>query len=123
MSVSSTSARTGVVQSLSTNPGATDGTISKSDYDNFLTMGGGAAPANVKADRIAAPSFLGTPRKASVVFSAAYPDNDYAVLITGADARTFTIESKTAAGFTINTNANTAMTGEVLWLTTPLGGA
>lgn len=116
-------AKSGVVQSLSSSSTAGEGTISRDDYDNFLTMGGGAAPANVKADRILAGNFAGTPKKANVVFSAPYPDNDYAVLISAADERTFTIESKTAAGFTVNSNADAAIAGEVLWLTTPLGGA
>lgn len=70
---------------------------------------------NVKSGIIAAGSFTGTPRKAAVTFSSAYLDASYAIAVTGVDARSWTYESKTASGFTINSNAAKALTGEVSW--------
>jgi len=69
----------------------------------------------IKAGIILAVTFTGTPRKAAVTFTTAYVDAEYAINITGIDARSWTYETKSAAGFTINTNANKALTGEVSW--------
>lgn len=68
-----------------------------------------------KAGNVAAGSFSGTPKKATVTFSTAFPSSSYAINISGIDARSWTYESKTAAGFIINANAATALTGEVSW--------
>jgi hypothetical protein len=65
--------------------------------------------------------FTGTPKKTSVVFVTPFPDNSYGVVVTGEDARAWTIESKSATGFTINANADTALTGEVFWQATVVG--
>ena len=119
MSVLARSRITGVVQSLS-DSGVDEGTISRADYDSFLTMGGGGS-ANLKSAVVAGASFAGSPKKYSVVFTTAYPDDQYSILITGADSRSFTFESKTANGFVINTNAGTAIAGDVVWFTSPLG--
>lgn len=118
MSVSARSRITGVVQSLS-DSGVDEGTISRADYDAFLTMGGGGS--NLKSAVVAGASFSGNPKKFSVVFLTPYPDDQYAILLDGADSRSFTFESKTANGFTINTNAGTAISGDVVWFTSPLG--
>lgn len=83
---------------------------------------GPAGPSFVqKSGIVPALSFAGSPKKFSIVFSAAYADDLFAVSVDGVDARDFTYESKTAAGFTINTNANTAPTNEVSWVTIPAG--
>lgn len=69
-----------------------------------------------KAGRVASGTFAGSPKKATVTFTTAFPSANYAVTITGADARVFTIESKVAGSFVINANANTALTGDVNWV-------
>ena len=68
-----------------------------------------------KAGAVSSGSFLGTPRKATVTFGTAYPTANYSVVLTGSDARVFTVESKTTSGFTINANAVEALTGDVYW--------
>lgn len=60
--------------------------------------------------------FTGNPKKTIVTFSTAFSDNNYSISITGEDARTWSIESKTASGFTINANANTGLTGNVYYI-------
>lgn len=68
-----------------------------------------------KAGTIAALTFTGTPKKATVTFTTPYANTNYAVTVTGSDGRTWTIESKLATGFTINANANAALSGPVFW--------
>lgn len=70
-----------------------------------------------KAGIIAAGSFSGNPKKATVTFASAYPSATYSIAITGADGRSWVFESVTAAGFVINSQANTALTGNVHWAT------
>jgi hypothetical protein len=75
----------------------------------------------VKGGVVTSGSFSGNPKKATVTFSSAFADATYTIGITGADARTWSYESKTASGFTINSNANAALTGEVSWQATASG--
>lgn len=72
---------------------------------------------------VAAGTFTGNPKKATVTFSSALPSATYGVKITGGDARQWTYESRTTAGFTINANANTALTNDVSWEATITGEA
>lgn len=76
---------------------------------------------STKTGIIAAGGFTGSPRKSVVVFAEPYLDSDYTISVTGADARTWTYESKTEEGFTLNANAATALTGEVSWTTMVTG--
>lgn len=69
----------------------------------------------LKSGSVASGSFTGTPRTAAVVFDTAFADSNYSIAVSGSDARIFTIESKSASGFTINANANQALTGDVYW--------
>jgi len=68
-----------------------------------------------KAGRIAAGGFTGNPRKATVTFATAFPNTNYTITVLGADGRSFIYESKLAASFVINTQANAALSGEVHW--------
>lgn len=70
-----------------------------------------------KSGKIAAGTFTGNPKTATVTFATPYADANYSISIIGADGRTWTYESLTANGFTINANANQALTGDVLWQT------
>lgn len=86
---------------------------------------GPAGPAGTsrttKAGLIDGADFAGTPKKAAVVFVDAYPDTDYVIAFSGTDSRNYTYESKTAAGFTISANADSAIAGEVSWTTMTIG--
>ena len=80
----------------------------------------GAAPVwnslaalGIRSGRVT--SFSGNPKKATVTFSSTLGTTDYSIGITGDVSRTWTYESKTATGFVINSNANTAISGEVSW--------
>jgi hypothetical protein len=68
-----------------------------------------------KSGIVTAGTFAGNPKKATVTFTTAFASANYSVNITGSDGRTWTVESKVAASFVINANANTALTGDVYW--------
>lgn len=83
---------------------------------------GPAGPGSTsRRNTVAAASFSGNPKKATVSFATPYADDQYAIAITGADPRIWSYESKTAAGFVINSNSNTAPTGEVSYIAMPKG--
>jgi len=79
----------------------------------IATPGGGALAT--KAGSVANSSFTGNPRKTTVTFSAAFANTNYAITVTGEDARSWTIETKLAGSFIINTNSNAALTGTTYW--------
>ena len=68
-----------------------------------------------KSGTVAAVSFTGAPRTATVTFSTPFPNTNYSITVLGVNSRSWSFKSKTANGFVINTNANTALTGEVTW--------
>jgi hypothetical protein len=74
--------------------------------------------SSLKALSGSAVSFIGTPRSSSITFGSAFTNNLYAVAVIGEDARLWTIQSKTSAGFTINSNSSVALTGPVYWIAT-----
>ena len=74
-----------------------------------LTLGG------IKSGIVAAGSFAGNPKKATVTFVTPFADATYNIDVTGVDARVWSYESKAAGSFVINSNANQALTGEVSW--------
>ncbi len=87
--------------------------ISGSLLVNGTTPGG----STVKAG--SATSFGGSPRTGSITFATPFTDNNYSVTVTGEDARSWTIQSKSSTGFTINSNSSVALTGPVYWIATP----
>jgi len=68
-----------------------------------------------RADVVAAGTFAGNPKKATVTFTTAMPSATYAVKITCGDNRSPTYETRTTAGFVINLNANAAPSNDVSW--------
>lgn len=68
-----------------------------------------------KSAVIVTASFTGNPKKATVTFTAPFASTSYNTVVTGVDGRFWTIESKLAGSFVINTNANAALTGDVYW--------
>jgi hypothetical protein len=79
-------------------------------------------PTTIKAGTVTAVTFSGNPKKAAVTFGTAFPTTSYAISIKGVDNRGWTYESKATTGFTINSNANAALTGEVSWQAESNGG-
>ena len=69
----------------------------------------------IKAGAVAAASFTGSPKKATVTFSAAFAAATYAINVTGGDGRTWTVESIAVGSFVINANAAAALTQPVRW--------
>ena len=82
------------------------------------STGGGL---KTKTSGALAATFTGNPKISAITFITAFTDNNYSVVITGEDARTWTIESKTSAGFTINSNSNIAPAGTTYWNATAFG--
>jgi len=68
-----------------------------------------------KSGRVLPASFAGNPKKAAVVFASAFPDNNYAVNITGLDGRVWLPEAVLLGGFVINSQANLAPIQIVYW--------
>ena len=97
-------------------------TVSANTGSITITSGGGSG-LTTKAGSVANSSFTGTPNKATVTFTTAFPDTNYAVTITGEDARSWTIESKVVGSFIINSNSNVAPTGTTYWTAIAYGEA
>jgi hypothetical protein len=74
-----------------------------------------------KVGFVSGATFTGTPRKAVVSFATNFPNTDYAIVITGGASRTYTYEAQTVSGFTINTNANTALSVNTYWMAKQFG--
>jgi hypothetical protein len=60
--------------------------------------------------------FINNPKQYSVVFPKAFPNNGYAVTVSGEVNRSWTISGKSANGFTINAGSNAAFTVNVFWI-------
>lgn len=74
-----------------------------------------------KNGSVTGTTFSGNPKKATVTFGTSFPDNNYAVTITGEISRSWSVESKTLSGFTINANANLAFIENVFWMAGQIG--
>jgi hypothetical protein len=103
----------------------TGGTLSTGGTATFTNTTGGTFTVTgfttsstiprIKSNSVSAGTFSGNPKKASVTFTTAFPSSGYSVTIIGGNNRTWTYESLTSSGFTINANANGALTQPVLW--------
>jgi len=80
-----------------------------------FTSGSGGG-LQTKANSVAGASFSGNPKKFTVTFGTAFADANYSISISAGASRSFTYESKTASGFTINANSNTSFTENVDWV-------
>lgn len=74
-----------------------------------------------KAGSVANTSFSGSPLTASVTFSTAFTDGNYAIAITGEDSRAWMVEHKTPNGFVINSVSSVALAGNTYWTCTAYG--
>lgn len=88
------------------------GTSAPSDW---ILLNSSSLMPELKAGRLLNSDFTGNPKRATVVFTTPSTSTDYAVNVSGVDARIFTIENKTINGFDINTHANLGLTGDVFW--------
>ena len=69
-----------------------------------------------KAGIVSAGSFSGNPKLATVTFTSPFVDNNYAINLTGIEGRVWIPLSVSAGGFTINTQANAAVSNNVYWV-------
>lgn len=93
--------------------GSVAGFISSTDKTKLDNIGGARL---FKSGLAAGNSFTGNPKKLTITFATPFADTNYNISIISDASRGWTYESKTAAGFTINSNANTALTGtEISW--------
>jgi len=88
-----TSASYAATASFTTNMRASSASVA-----NFVPAGGGDYISN------------------QIFFSPQFPNNNYAITVTGEDARSWTIQSKESASFVINTNSSVALSGPVYWI-------
>ena len=72
----------------------------------------------VKAGTVAGASFTGSPQSLTydVVFDSPFPDNTYSPTVIGEDNRSWSVENKTASGFTIDSNSRRPLVGEIYWV-------
>jgi hypothetical protein len=68
-----------------------------------------------KSGVVAFASFAGNPKKATVTFSTAFANANYSPNVIGINSKAWSIESVLAGSFVINSNANTAPTGNTYW--------
>jgi hypothetical protein len=93
--------------------GSVAGFISSTDKTKLDNIGGARL---FKSGLAAGNSFTGNPKKLTITFATPFADTNYNISIISDASRGWTYESKTAASFTINSNANTALTGkEISW--------
>jgi len=71
---------------------------------------------STKSGYITNTFFTGTPLTYMVTLSSAFPNAGYSVVVTGGDARSWTIENLTAEGFKVNSNSNTLLTSDTYWI-------
>ena|ERR1035437_3710655 len=97
----------------------TSTTISATSVSATTITGDGTGITNVglriKSSGITASLFAGNPKKYTVAFVSNFATTGYSVTINAGDNRNWTYESKVTSGFTINANANAALTQPVLW--------
>jgi hypothetical protein len=70
------------------------------------------------AGKVTNSSFTGSPLTYTVTLSTSFPNTDYSVVVTGGDARVWTIENQTTSGFIINSNSNTNLSYSTYWMAT-----
>ncbi len=84
-------------------------------------LSGGGSGLKTKAGSAENSSFAGTPLVSIITFNSSFDNNDYAITVTGEDARSWTIETKSASGFTLNSNSSVALAGTTYWIATAYG--
>lgn len=81
----------------------------------------GTSGLKTKAGSVLNSAFGSTPLTASVTFSSAFANTNYGIIVTGEDARAWTIQNKATTGFVINTNSKVGLSGTTYWTATAYG--
>lgn len=84
--------------------------------NNIIGSGNLIVSLPTKSNVILPEQFTGNPKKAIITFTTAFSDNNYSISVIGEDSRTWVIENKSSTGFTINANANQALTGNTFYI-------
>ena len=90
-----------------------------SDGSNWLVTGGigsNVISNSVKSGNISSGLFTGLPLSYNVVFTNQFTNSNYSPVVTGGDARSWTVENITVTGFTINSNSNTSLSNTTFWI-------
>jgi len=80
-----------------------------------------SASLSIKSGVVSSGSFAGSPKTVALSFATAFASSDYGITITGVDRRSWSYSSKVAGGFTLEANANAALSSEVSWHAILLG--
>jgi len=102
----------GDISALTYNSAKSAGTLEKyarADHNHGMSV------PLYKSGSIAAVTFTGSPRTASVVFGTAFPSVPN-VVVTGSDGRSWTITASATTGFTVSAQAAQALTNPVYWI-------
>jgi len=86
------------------------------NWNIIAGVGASILGTDLKSGIVTSNVFTGTPLTYDVVLSTSFINTNYSVVVTGGDARSWTIENKTSNGFRINSNSNTALTASVFWI-------
>ena len=76
----------------------------------------GTSGAAFKSGSVANSGFTGTPLAANVTFSSSFSGTNFSVVVTGGDARIWTVENISVSGFTINSNSDTLLSYSTYWI-------
>ncbi len=110
-----TAARSDHIHSHGDQLGGSLHALATTTSNGFMSANDKTRLDNIKSSKVLADAFIGSPKKYQVVFTSAMPSVNYTITITSADARVWTFENKTIDGFTINSNSNQLLVGEVHW--------
>lgn len=80
-----------------------------------LTGATGPVSLGAKSNSVTGASFSGSPLQYQVNFVTSFSDANYSVSVIGEDIRTWSIASKLAGSFIINTNSDITLASPVLW--------
>lgn len=75
----------------------------------------GPVSLSAKSNSVTGASFSGSPLQYQVNFVTSFSDANYSVSVIGEDIRTWSISSKLANSFIINSNSNITLVNPVLW--------
>ena len=100
----------------------TTGTVQNAVSSSYATTASFASNVlKTKAGSVGNTSFGGSPLTASVTFTTAFGNTNYAIVVTGEDSRAWTVQNKTTNGFTINSVSSVGLTGTTYWTCTAYG--
>ena len=92
----------------STNPALTASFALTSSFNSNMRAGSASVASFISAG---GDNYIST-----ITLSPQFPNNNYAITVTGEDARSWTIQSKTNTTFVINSNSTTVLSGPVYWI-------